>query len=424
MPVNGRIAVGVLVLCTILLKPVGESRAESALGLSDCIRQALAHNPAFQAIRRTVERAEARAGEVGADRYPSLSLSGSARRFSEVGPIDEGYSGGISVQYDLYRGGRTRARVQEAEIGVRVAESQREARRQDLIFRVTEAYYRMMEQARRVDVAQQRAERTDVHLSVARARLRAGLATRSDTLRAAVEHSVAVLTIVRARNGLDSARGALNVLLGREAQSPLSLAPDLYSEEVSPVDDFEAYLFLALSRRPELQQARAAVDRQRAEAQVVRAEYLPRISLDASYAWNGPGLASLDRDWRAGVTLNLPLFTGFSTRFRVAQASAMLQQFEAEHAALRQEVGRQAWEAYRAVQEAGERIDETAVLVAQARERMAVAEGEYRAGVGSMVDVVDAQAALTEADEARVSAFADYRVAQARLVRACGNAQE
>ena len=424
MPVNGRIAVGVLVLCTIILKPVGECRAESALGLSDCIRQALAHNPAFQAIGRTVERAEARAGEVGADRYPSLSLSGSAWRFSEAGPIDEDYSGGVSVQYDLYRGGRTRARVQEAEIGIRVAESQREASRQDLIFRVTEAYYRVMEQARLVDVALQRAERTDVHLSVARARLRAGLATRSDTLRAAVEHSVAVLTIVRARNDLDNARGALNVLLGREAQSPLSLAPDPDSEVVSPVNDFEAYLFLALSRRPELQQARAAVDQQRAEAQAVRAEYLPRISLNASYAWNGSGLASLDRDWRAGVTLNLPLFTGFSTRFRVAQASAMLQQFEAEHAALRQEVGRQAWEAYRAVQEAGERIDETAVLVAQARERMAVAEGEYREGVGSMVDVVDAQAALTEADEARVSAFADYRVAQTRLVWACGNAQE
>jgi len=391
-------------------------------GLSDCIRQALAQNPGLQAAGRTVEWAQARAGEVRADRYPSLFLSGSARRFGVVRPVDEDYSGGFLVQYDLYQGGRTRARFQGAELGIRVAEYQREASRRDLIFRATEAYYRVMEQARLVDVAEQRAQRTGVHLSFARARLRAGSATRSDTLRAVVEHSAAVLAIVRTRNGRDNARGALNVLLGREAHTPLSLAPDPDFEAVSRVDSFGVYLCLALRQRFEIRQAEAVVARQRVEVRVARAEYSPRISLDASTTWNGPGMASLDRDWRAGATLNVPVFTGFSTRFRVAQASAAAQQLEAEQAVLSLEVGRQVWEAYLAVEEARKRVEQTAVLVAQVRDRMAVAEGEYRAGVGSMIEVVDAQTALAEGEEARVSAFADYRVALARLDRASGNA--
>jgi|GEM_PF-1405368 len=140
--------------------------------------------------------------------FPTLSLTSVATRYSSASGTSSGetftsnnYNVGLSTRYYLFQGFKTVAATDAALFNYNASTYQHESNRQDVILKIAQAYYKLVQAERLIRVADKSVERTRLHLDVANARVKAGVASRSDVLKAEVELSNAGLTLIRAKNG-------------------------------------------------------------------------------------------------------------------------------------------------------------------------------------------------------------------------------
>jgi outer membrane protein TolC len=125
-------------------------------------------------------------------------------------------------------------------------------------------------------------------------------------------------------------------------------------------------------------------------------------------------------NWDVGLTLTVPLFSGYLTQSQVAAARANMIVADANEEVLRQNVILEVHQVFANLKEAEERVQTSEVVVRQAEENLDLANGRFQAGVGTTVEQTDAQVLLTNAKTSRVQALYDYRVALAQLQKAMG----
>ncbi len=118
--------------------------------------------------------------------------------------------------------------------------------------------------------------------------------------------------------------------------------------------------------------------------------------------------------------MTVPIFTGFSVDYGVRQAQAVLQASEANADQVRLGVSLGVWNAYYALNSANQQLTVTSSLTLTAGENEEVALGRYKAGVGTIVDLLTAQAAAALARQTRISAELGWQVARAQLTLAVG----
>jgi outer membrane protein TolC len=182
---------------------------------------------------------------------------------------------------------------------------------------------------------------------------------------------------------------------------------------------FEEALSTAFSNRPDLKSA--AAKRKAAEQAVALAKtgYYPSISGNAAYNVSGSNFP-LNTGWNVGATISIPIFSGFLTKYQVEEARANLNVLKANEETQRLTVFLDVQQAYLNLKEAGERVPTAELAVTQAKENLDIANGRYSAGVGSPVEVTDAQVAYTNAETTYIQALSDYKVAKASLEKAMG----
>ena len=414
-------------LATLFLTAQAQQAPHAPLTLEQCIAVSLQNNPQLLSSHYTVAESEERVREMCAAYFPTLSFTSVATRFSSAFAKSPGeiitsnnYNAGLSARYYLFQGFKTVAATDAALFNYDASTYQHESNRQDLILKIAQAYYKLVQAERLIRVAEKSVERARLHLDVANARAKAGAASRSDVLKAEVELSNAGLTLIRAKNGRLSAQGLLNILLGRPASSPILIVDDLETLDPNAVQQFDSLVAVAFQHRPELKRFNSQLLAQRSNIQYARSDYFPFISLDANYSYGGAEVTALDNTWSAGLTVSIPLFTGLSTSARVAQEEMALRSLQEQRDALRQQISLDVWNAYSALNEAQERIDNTKTFLENAQENLNIAEGEYKEGIGSMIDVTDAQTALLTAEQSHIEALADFKIAVASLERSLG----
>ena len=125
-------------------------------------------------------------------------------------------------------------------------------------------------------------------------------------------------------------------------------------------------------------------------------------------------------NWNFGLNLSLPIFQGFALDAGIEQAKANLKTVQASNDALVQAVTLDVQQQYSSLEEARERIAATRALVDQSEETLKLAEGRYKQGVGSAVEITDARVGFYNAQTSYIQSLYDYQVAYARLKRAMG----
>jgi outer membrane protein TolC len=339
----------------------------------------------------------------------------------------ENWSSDLSAHYPIFQGFKTVATVNGAKATFQANAAQHRSNQQELMVRVTESYYRLLQAERLVKVAEQSVQRARLHLDFSNARFNAGLASRSDILKARVEHSDAQLARIKARNARLSTQGQLNIYIDRAVQLPLEITDDLESGNVGADSSFfiaeaqfEKFLQLAVQNRPELDKMTKQILVQQANIQMTRSAYFPTLSLDGNYNFAGETVSDLSSASYLGVSLNFPLFSGLARPARLKQEKLALQNLTQQQESLRQQISIEVWNAHLQAKEATERITNSRIFYENALENRNIAEGEYREGVGSMLDVIDAQTALVNSEQTLIEALADYKIALATLDRAVG----
>jgi outer membrane protein len=173
----------------------------------------------------------------------------------------------------------------------------------------------------------------------------------------------------------------------------------------------------ALRQRPESRQAKLQADA--ADSRVRRAfrDFFPDITGGGFY---GAARPDMNEIWELNLALNWSLFDGGNRIARYREAKANVDAALARVKSAELDISREVEQAQNNVVEADERIQAAQVAVASAQENFRLAQGRFDAGVGTILELTDAQLALTQAQNTEAQALADYRIALARLDRATG----
>ncbi len=406
---------------------ISQQTEVKTLNLQQCIQIALKNNPQILASQIGVAKLKKKIPEARAGFYPSLNLNADAGRLAaqsgfNAGKTGDSYNTGLSMRYNIFQGGKTMASVHVARYNYEAGKSQYQGNQQDLILSVTKAYYQLLQAEQFTGVAEKSLQRAESHLDFADARFKTGLASRSDILKAKTEQSNAKLDLIHARNAVSMARGQLNIALGQNVSSPIKIVDDLSEAAANKTggnqSKFQTLVEEAYKKRPELRKIKDQLQAQRSLIRLAKADYYPGVSLDANYNFNGAKVSQLYRSNYIGLSISLPLFSGFSRPARVSQEKLELLALEQQTASLRQQISLEVWNAFLALKEVKERIVNTQVFLKDARENLDISEGEYKEGVGSMLDVLDAETTFVTAEQRYIEALADYKIAQMDLQRA------
>jgi outer membrane protein len=392
------------------------------LNLQRCLAIALSGHPAIRAAEGTIRTGDSRIGQARAGYYPQLN--GSAG-YSRTDPMTtpsqsqsyDSYSSSISLSQNLYDFGRTKTQVKIQEFSRDSFRSDFDDVRTQVRLGVKQAYFGLLQTGRNRDVAREVVGQFQQHLDQARGFFEVGTKPKFDVTKAEVDLSTAKLNLIRAENAVRLAGVTLNNAMG------LPEAPDYEVEDQLSVQragiDPEETIRKAYDLRPDLKSIAVKKQSQEQAIELARKGYYPSVTGNAGYGWGG-GAFPLDQGWSVGAQLNVPLFSGFSTKYQISEAQAALEVLTANEALLRQTVVQEIRQAWLNLQEAAERGAAAEVSVRQATENLELANGRYAAGVGSPIEVTDALVAASNAKTAQIAALYDYKVAEASLEKAAG----
>jgi outer membrane protein TolC len=329
----------------------------------------------------------------------------------------QGFSTALGLRQLLFDSGRTSALIRESRSALTATSATRDQVEQSVVFGARQAYFGVLAAEQVLAAQTQARDLSALHLKVGQARYQEGLAPKADVTKAEVELANAELDLIRAQNGVSLAYATLSNALGLPAMTSLKIAGALEASGEQPV--LEASLAFSYQNRPELRRAEASLQAAHSAITVAASGTRPSLFATASANWLDNSSIS-GSGWTTGVAVSFPLWDGGGTTARVRQAHAEVESAQAAYDNTKQQVGLEVQQAYLNVVEADQRVTTAGKLVAQAEENHRIAQGRYEGGVGPMIDVVDAQTALTAARTSYTQALFDAQVTRARLDLAMG----
>ena len=329
--------------------------------------------------------------------------------------FNQTFSTQASVSQLLFDFGKNFAAIDVARKNAEVAHEDVELQRQLITQTVKQAFSNMNFNRRLIRVTQQALERGELNLRSARGFFEVGTRPKSDVTRAEVDVANANVDLIRARNAERLARVALNTAMGIPADSVTDIVDNL---AYAPVGLDRAKLQLqALEQRPEYRQAKIRVDAADAFVRQTFRNFFPDITGTAAYGGFQPDLLTA---WSATLNFSWSLFDGGGRIGRYRESKAALEAAQARLRSQALSISREVEQAVIVVVEANERIQAALKAVESAQENFRLAQGRFDAGVGTILELTDAQLALTQTQNTEAQALQDLQVGLAFLDRAVG----
>jgi len=408
------------------IDPCAAVLPDHPLDLLEVVNLALCNNPKTHEVWAST-RAQAELVGVGKAAYlPSIDVNASASR-NKTGsaPAVNQRNAGVTLSYLLYDFGARSANLDYARELLIAASATQDSTVQAIFLATIQDYYQTQASVAALDAAKESEQAARESFAAAEARYKAGSATPADKLQSQTAYSQATLNRITADGNLKNAQGSLANRIGIDANRNVSLATvDTTALDNKGLGDFEggvnSLIEQARQHRPDLRAAEAQVKAAQASTEAARAAGRPTISLTASADQNNT--AGINTHSSAvGIHLNIPIFNGFAPTYRVRAAEAQVDVKNAQLEQLRLQVALDVWTAYQHLVTATQSLRSSADLLDSAKQSEQVALGRYKAGVGSILDVLNAQSALAGARQQRIQSAFNWNISRAALAQAMGS---
>lgn len=419
-----------LVILVSLLAPLPLTAQDRAITLSDALKLAQRTQPSVVQALGQVETSAAQRRSAWGAFLPSLTASSSASDFfsegaSRIDPVtgqilsgnttNRSLNASLRASVDLFTGFRRGADLRAARAGQTEAEAGLVDAKfaQDLA--TTNQFFDALSAAQLVGVRESSVRRAEEQLKVSVAKLHAGSATRSDSLRSLVTLGSTQLDLIQAQTDLATAEAGLARLVGETGR--IRALDDSSFHQLAALPDTAALRQEAETRSPRVQTAVAGANVASANLSASRAAYWPSLTLAANTSWNGSRTSDYTffNQRQLSLALSWDLFNGFDRELTIAQRRASLDVAEATAADERRAVDAALTQYLAQLEAARATIDITATSVAAATEDLRVQQERYRLGASTIVDVLTSQEALNQAEVDVVNARFNYLRAKAQL---------
>jgi TolC family type I secretion outer membrane protein len=400
------------------------------LTIEDAVRIGLENHPRIRAARERVGSQEAILGQQMSAYYPTINFNNSYRTTNSSGTggtsssATDTYTSQANLNLTLYNFGKREGTVQAARETVDATREDFSTTTQDIVLSVKQAYYTYLTTQALVKVSQETVRNRELLVRQAQGFYEVGTRARIDVARAEANLYTARAVLVGSENSVKIAWVTLRNAMGSPRLPEQPVAQD--SPEVELAMNLAAARTVAFDNRTELRSFEA---QRRASDQLIataRRGHLPDLVFDAFYgrrnsSGGGESTFPLQPVWQAQLSLNIPIFDGFRTTNRVEETLHNYYNIRAQEEERRQQIALEVEQSYLRVVETQERIIATEAATRAAKENLDLAQGRYQVGVGSIIEVTDAETLYTDAQTNYVRTLYDYKIADAQLARAMGD---
>jgi len=406
------------------------------LAVNDAVLTALRQNPQILVARDEIDIARAQTRQAKSQRYPQVGVQesyvyveGAESAVGDLGFLSDIIGGGLepsdtfrrdqlSISQTLYTGGQIAAAVRASEFLAESQEWRWQAELNDLEYQTREAYYNALLARALIRVAEESVVTFRRHLADTQQMFDVGLVSQFEVLRARTELNARQSNWVAAKNGERLALVNLRRIMAIEQDRPLVLTSSL---DIEPVEESLAELIAqAEEARPELNALNRAILAAGQDVRGAKGRYLPSAAASAEYLNVDKGGATQPDGWTLALGAEWEVFAGGRRKARVAEARAREQNLVNQRDDLQRIIELDVRRAYIQMQDALAKIMEERSTVEFAREGLRLAQLRFQEGVGTQVEILDAELALTSAESSLIQGLRDYSVAHASLLRATG----
>jgi outer membrane protein len=394
------------------------------LALREAEQRALLNHPLVRAAQYSAEAADEAVKEARSAYFPAVSVSMTGAEAESGSRIAAGglnnpiilnrFAGGLSVGQMLTDFGRTHALVQSVDLRADALHEGINNRRAEILLQVNRAYFNSLRAQAVEKVAEETVNARQLVVDQVTAQAASGLKSGLDLSFARVNLSQAQILLVQARNDLESAFAALSAAMGSADYTTYDLADEPLPAEPPP--DGAALVAQALRDRPDVATGRLSQRAALKFADAQSALWLPSVSLVGAFGMAPYRQLGLNNRYSAiGLNLTLPVTTGGLIAARRAEAALAASSEEQRLHDLENAVARDVRTAWLAAQASFRRNDLAQQLQAHAADAMDLAQTRYDNGLGSILELTQAQLSKTEADIESATARYDCQIRMAAL---------
>ena len=405
------------------------------LTLLESVRMAMNNNRTIKEADTDVDSAKWARHEARRAAGPQLTWEGSARKIKgkagdyidqqrQMGNINydgtKSYTNSFSVAIPLYTGGKIENSIAASEYGIDVADLTLEATKQNIRYQTTAAYYNILQNR---NLIQEAVDTLAAHLKNVNAQYTVGTVAKSDLLRSQVELANAQQNLINAQNNYDISVATFNNIVGLPINTIVNASDELtYTKYELSLPACTEY---ALYHRPDGLAADRGVKAAEAQMNAAKSGWQPSLTAQVSRNLGGDGPfktnGSVDNNSTTyGVVATWNIFDNGITEAQVAQKKAALKKAQQEALAMDDKIQLDVQTALLNLQAAEKNIQTTKVAVDKAQEDYKIAQVRYSAGVGTNLDVMDAEQALITAQTTYITALYNYNTSKASLDMAMG----
>lgn len=332
------------------------------------------------------------------------------------------FSNQVSLKYPLYTGGRIENNIKAANLGLSGADLTLERTKQTVRNLVTKDYYNILKCQSQVEVYQESVNNLQAHLDNVNSQVRAGTMAEKDILSSEVSLARGKQYLVTAKNDYRVAIATFNNDVGLPTETDTKpqekLTYETYDKELASCEEY------AILNRPDLLQKEYALRQNKASMEAAKAGYRPQVNaaVTRSIAGDSPFKNNVDNSdaWKIGVNADWNIFDNQITEADVNQKKAAVHRSEAELKDQLSKVKLEVRTAYLNLRAAEENIKTMREALAQAQEDYRIETVRYNAGVGTNLEIMDAQDKLVSAKGDYITALYNYNVSRASLDAAMG----
>ena len=400
-------------------KAVQDSKTyENALALDETrtIELALANNRTAKQTKWGYEAAKSAVSQIAAKKNPNVSYAWNAERNGSGKSGSHNFSISAPVFNPQLDASIDSARYTREGTGASYEEALQKAK-----YEAISGYYTLIMNRNLVDVAQQAVKDYQGHVTNVEAQYNVGLVASSDVLAAKTNLADSETNLVKAQNAANLSEASLNQVIAYPAQTSITTAEhDLqYKPYNVTLEQAKAYAMLHRSTL-----VKSALDVKSAEEAVrsAKAGYLPTVAVKADRGYSGRDgyFGTSTKSWSVGASASWSLWDGGATQNAIKKANAQLEQAKEANLETVDAVLLAVQKAYLNLRSAEQTIQSTQTAVAQGQESFRIATLRYRAGVGTNLDVLDAETKLTTARNNYVQALYNYNISIAALEQLTG----
>jgi outer membrane protein len=415
------------------------------LDLADSLNLALKQNPSVLASQKKAEAAGAKLNQAVGAFFPTVKIDGNLGKSytqpstvqittqTTAGAITQNLTFGTDAT--MNSSGLTGSLAQPLFVaalfpGYGIAKRGAELAGQDLrrtvidtSYNVTQAYFGVLAAAKMAKLSAESLQMAQSHRQQVQSMLNAGVVTKADLLRTEVQVANSEVALTQAKNGVELAKDAFNNALGNDLETPVDLKEEGFTGKASNLPAYKDLLSQAYTNRPDWQQFLLSTGISEDTLKLYQAEYLPTVLLSATTGnsiTEYPTFKSDVNSWRVTGAGSWTLFDGLGRENRIKEASANLDAQRATAEQVKNGIALEVRDALLSLKATLDTIGSTQKAVDSAEESYNVSSTRYQSGVGTNLEVIDAQVALNQARVNNLQALFNVEIAKAKINKVVG----